>query len=82
MAELGVEDTRKTSNKESVDVQIANKSHDCHVLRLLRYNFETLGTAWGNYHCCILYRGAQDVAASDCEKAAKVVGQQQLADAL
>ncbi len=49
MAESGVEDTRRTFNKKCGFVQIANKSHDHHNLRVLRYNFETLGTTWANW---------------------------------
>ncbi len=55
-------------NEESADIQIANESHDRHILRLLRYNFETLGTALANYHCYILHWGAQDIVVSDREK--------------
>ncbi len=84
MAESGVRDTIRTSNEERSDVQITNKSHDHYnhdILRLSRYYFESLGTTRANYHCCILYRGAQHVAVSNREKAARVMGHQQLAAA-
>ncbi len=80
-AESGVEHTRRTLNEESTDVQVANESHDFHILQLSQYNFETTVTMRANYHCCIQYRGVQDVGASDSEKMATVVGQQQLAAA-
>ncbi len=48
-AESGVEDTRGTSNKESGYFQIANESHDRHILWLSRYNFGALGNTCANW---------------------------------